>query len=354
MAPPITGPFVKNIYVKGPPNQYGYMPDWKSLQRTWYRQVKPYDRVLPFELLSREVTWSLNSWSYTQREYDVKANPYESRYVDRVYRTAYADFLDKTRSSSAELLTLFCERREAANMIAKRSLALATGFIAVRQRNIHALKKAWGKGAGWRENGRKAGSHILEYSFGWAPLVSDIASAVETLRDGNFRSGKARHRSIFRDLQKSSNGSMLIRETWSTSVGIRMGWEITVDHPSIALLNQLGLLNPVQTAWELVPYSFVVDYFINVNDVISSMTALAGCTLHRPWFTTMVKDDYAYLATWAEKPVPSWRPPSMGGTRVRVSRATNIVPPSLGVRAPWNLSWQRASTSIALLLQQLH
>lgn len=353
MVSPITGPFVKNIYEKGPPNQYGFKPDWKSLQRTWYRQKRPYNKMLPFEFLSREVKWSLNSWDYSQQEYDIKGNPFISRYVDRVYRSAYANFLNKSRSSSAELLTLFCERREAANMIGKRSLALAAGFIAVKQRNLYALKKAWGKGAGWRENSRKGGGHILEYSFGWAPLVSDIASAVETLRDGHFRSGKAQQQSQFVDLQKSSVGSMSVREIFRTAVGIRMGWQLTVDHPSIALLNQLGLVNPVQTAWELVPFSFVVDYFINVNDVISSMTALAGCTVHDPWFTTYIKDDYSYLAQWATKPTPSWKPPSYGGTRMQVTRATNIVAPSLGVRAPWNMSWQRASTSIALLLQQL-
>lgn len=353
MASPITGPFVKNIYVKGPPNRYGFKPDWKSLQRTWYRQKKPYNKMLPFEFLSREVSWSINSWDYSQQEYDIKGNPYIGRYVDRVYRSAYAKFLDQSKSSAAELLTLFVERRKAADMIGQRALSLAAGFIAVKQRNLKALKQAWGAKAGWRENARKSGSHILEYSFGWAPLVSDIASAIETLRDGHFRSGRARVQSQFVDFEKSMVGSMSVKEIWRTTVGIRMGWQLTVDHPSIALLNQLGLLNPLQTAWELAPWSFVFDYFLNVNDVISSMTALAGCTIHDPWFTTYIKDDYSYLAQWAVKPPPGWAPPAYGGARVQVNRATNIVAPSLGVRAPWNLSWQRASTSIALLLQQL-
>lgn len=353
MVTPITGPFTKNIFVKGPPNQYGYSPDWKSQSRTWYRQKKPYNKMLPFEFLSRGVEWSMNSWQYTQHEYNIKGNPFESRYLTRVQNQAYAQFLDKSRTSQAELLTLFCERKEAANMIGKRSLAFAYGLLAVKHRDITALKRAWGKGAGWRENSRKAGGHVLEYSFGWAPLVSDIASAVETLKNGDYRSGRASVQSRFVDLKKSSNGSMGIREVFRTQMGIRMGWGLRVDHPSIALLNQLGLLNPVQTAWELVPYSFVVDYFINVNDVISSMTALAGCSIIDPWSTTMVMDQYTYHATWTEKNPPSYPPPSYGGSRVRVSRATNIVSPSLRMRAPWNLSWQRAATSVALLLQQL-
>ena len=40
--------------------------------------------------------------------------------------------------------------------------------------------------------------------------------------------------------------------------------------------NQLGLLNPVSLAWELVPWSFVVDWVLPIGSVLSALSAPAG------------------------------------------------------------------------------
>jgi hypothetical protein len=53
-----------------------------------------------------------------------------------------------------------------------------------------------------------------------------------------------------------------------------------LSNPSLAQLNGTGLLNPALLYWELMPYSFVVDWFIPVGDVLASLTAglgLEGC-----------------------------------------------------------------------------
>lgn len=353
MVAPIKGPFVKNIIEYGPANRYGYRPTWKSLRREWRTQAKPRNLPLPFDLECRTVKWSSNTFDYSVEDYSIRPPPNLESLVAQVYRKAYAKFLDTVNSSSAELLTLFCERKEAANMIADRSWKLALGVVHAKNGDVRALKRTWGKGAGIRRNLRATGGHVLEYSFGWAPLVSDIASAVQTLNEGSKASGKAGASHDYVRVDKHDLGSIVETTVRQTRVGIRMGWEISVEHPSLALLSQLGLLNPVSTAWERVPYSFVVDYFLNVNDVISSMTALAGCTLHRPYRTTYAHTVLTLSARWDIPNPPSWSPNSYGGEHVKVSRITGIPSPTLGLRPPWNLSWSRAATSVALLLQQL-
>lgn len=42
------------------------------------------------------------------------------------------------------------------------------------------------------------------------------------------------------------------------------------------MLNQLGLANPLATAWELVSYSFVVDWFVPIGPVLNALSARAG------------------------------------------------------------------------------
>lgn len=355
MVAPVKGPFDKYYESKGPANRYGYRPTWRSVQRTWYTQAKPRNLPLPFTLTSRTVDWSSNTNDYTVHDYNISPPTNVSLLKRQVYRKAYSKFLDSVSSSSAELLTLFAERKEAADMIANRSKALATGLAHAIDGNVKAMKRAWGRNAGIRRRLRASGGHVLEYSFGWAPLVSDIASAIQTLSEGDKRSGKFRVYHEYVTVDKNDLGYIIETVVRRTRVGTGMGWEISVDHPSIALLSQLGLINPVSTLWERVPYSFVVDYFINVNDVISSMTALAGCTLHRPYTTTYVRSALTLAARWdsAIPDPPKWNPNSYGGVYCQVIRETGIQAPSLGVRSPWNLSWSRAATSVALLLQQL-
>jgi hypothetical protein len=47
----------------------------------------------------------------------------------------------------------------------------------------------------------------------------------------------------------------------------------------ISLLSNLGLINPLSVAWEVVPFSFVIDWFIPVNKWLNSLTADAGLEL---------------------------------------------------------------------------
>lgn len=41
-------------------------------------------------------------------------------------------------------------------------------------------------------------------------------------------------------------------------------------------LNQLGLMNPLALAWELVTFSFVIDWFLPIGPVLNAMSAPTG------------------------------------------------------------------------------
>lgn len=47
----------------------------------------------------------------------------------------------------------------------------------------------------------------------------------------------------------------------------------------MASAQSLGLLDPLTLAWELIPFSFVVDWFLPVGTYLSQLTALNGLTL---------------------------------------------------------------------------
>jgi hypothetical protein len=55
----------------------------------------------------------------------------------------------------------------------------------------------------------------------------------------------------------------------------------------------LGVANPASIAWELVPYSFVVDWFVPVGNTLEAMTATAGLDF--------VKGSNLYVENMTEK-----------------------------------------------------
>lgn len=44
-------------------------------------------------------------------------------------------------------------------------------------------------------------------------------------------------------------------------------------------LASFGITNPLELAWELIPYSFVIDWAFNVGNVLSGLDALIGVQL---------------------------------------------------------------------------
>jgi hypothetical protein len=51
---------------------------------------------------------------------------------------------------------------------------------------------------------------------------------------------------------------------------------LEVVNPEFVRLQQMGLTNPLEVAWELIPFSFVADWFISVGDWLRGLTALHG------------------------------------------------------------------------------
>jgi hypothetical protein len=127
----------------------------------------------------------------------------------------------------------------------------------------------------------------LFYSYGVKPLAGDIYNGMDVLQrpiPGKHIRVSARdkftttERSYF-----SFSGGGYSQVVYSGQVKIILGALIEVTNPNLWLLNQMGLINPVQWANEAIPFSFVIDWFSNLSQVIMHVTDFAGLTVSRPY-----------------------------------------------------------------------
>jgi len=127
-------------------------------------------------------------------------------------------------------------------------------------------------------------NHWLELQYGWKPLLSDCYGAMDALtKDSDANKSmvtvKATIKSedYFEKVLSDTIGaqcSVVKSHRVEHKAFIRLDF-IPTDLPT-STLTQLGLTNPLSIAWELLPWSFVADWFIPIGDYLSSLDATAG------------------------------------------------------------------------------
>ncbi len=136
-----------------------------------------------------------------------------------------------------------------------------------------------------REKGplSKAASTYLEYIYGLKPLVDDVYTAHKLLKNHAEAplllkaTGKAQRTAVKALDFTLPNSSVTKNSVTSDSKLTCTVWAyVDPEWKGIRALQQFGLVNPLALAWELVPYSFVVDWFLPVGPVLYALTAPMG------------------------------------------------------------------------------
>lgn len=128
--------------------------------------------------------------------------------------------------------------------------------------------------------GLSAANRWLEYQFGWKPLMGDIHSAAELLRDG------FRKKAILFSATRTTKLKEIIERDYPLSwwpqirgysdLSCRVKIYASVSDETASRLSQVGLIDPLGVAWELVPFSFVLDWFIPVGNFLQALHAADG------------------------------------------------------------------------------
>lgn len=278
--------------------------------------------------------------------------------MDTVTQEALQAFLGKVNSTKLNVAQIFAERQQTVNLIASNVSQIARLYTDLRRgrnpftnRNSKPLKRG----------SKELADRWLEYSYGWVPLVSDIYSAVE-LRSlqppsGIIKAKRAKYTTkTYHGVPKGSPYDIM--ESWSTEVRTRgctctIRARVTLDNPNLTFATSLGLTNPALLAWELLPYSFVVDWFLPVGNWLEAQTALLGVTLTDVSTTKTCRFRGDSSVTTTIKPNLSGSGGGRGhGYLIQINKERSLSIPSLSLPKLKNpLSVGHALSALALLRQ---
>lgn len=124
----------------------------------------------------------------------------------------------------------------------------------------------------------------LEVTYGWKPLINSVYGVASAVTDGlrNTSSDVIRIAAGATE-QLAGTGYSADGRVWKTTIsGIcRAGVVLKVRVTNIAtrIAAALGLINPFTIAWELVPFSFVVDWFLPIGRTLATISYYAGCSV---------------------------------------------------------------------------
>lgn len=145
--------------------------------------------------------------------------------------------------------------------------------------NLSAIKRRIGRARSKHATASEnAANAWLELQFGWLPLIQDVYDITSTvasqLTNRNPEMLTFHGFGEAKDTDVANNPSVKTEGERKVRVGYHSSY--TINSPQLYALNQFGLVNPLSIAWEVVPFSFVADWFLPVGNYLSSLTADAG------------------------------------------------------------------------------
>jgi len=158
----------------------------------------------------------------------------------------------------------------------------------------------------------------LELQYGWKPLLMDIHGVMEATRllmkkvQPLYAQTASATKTRSTSVKMFSPGyepsiSFGTREVYTSSrcrIGIR--WQ--VDSQWTAFASQLGFTNPINLAWEIIPFSFVIDWALPIGPYLEALSSFQGLVFKDGFMTLFTRQDASLVADFQGNPttIPTW------------------------------------------------
>lgn len=316
-------------------DEYGFLPSHNlEVKRTHWR-AQPAVNKYTQRCLSRIQTYTWDSYPSWVSLYRTARDRASNRLYERL------------SNANALLPVMLAERQKTVDLVADKVIGVYQFYRRFRrmkklQRPFRLLNHPTKSAAAQREISRR----WLEYRYGWLPLMMEantllnkplglprmkvVSSAIEFL---NHEYGKPYG---------------YYYETGSVSISVKCGCIAFTKNPFTKTLQQYGIGSPAVVIWELIPFSFVADWFLGVGNYLEALGATSGLDIRYAYQTTELR---ATIASSFAMDQPDWRPGHGNYSGELISRSLGL-PKIPNPLIPSNgLNLTRAVDAIALLTQ---
>jgi hypothetical protein len=151
--------------------------------------------------------------------------------------------------------------------IGRSFLALKHGDFATAARTLGVKPRAS------RLKSSDLSGRWLELQYGWLPTLSSCYEASKAFEQVSRGPRSTLFRVSKRKVVKADGSSAptLYSQYYTVSTTRYLQYEM---YEEMSAARSLGLMNPLSVAWEVVPYSFVVDWFIPVGTYLDNLMAI--------------------------------------------------------------------------------
>jgi len=212
-------------------------------------------------------------------------------YYSECYSSAFTKLGERYRAQVSDMLTALGEARETCHEIGAFAKKVSDAYDKGHKDLIKEIRSAVAGGGGSKASravslGKLISEFWLSWSFGIQPTIADVRSAAETLAAihddvRRFRKVSANaaitsaSNAAFSDFQSTPYTALQFKgnDRSSKHYSLKMGGTLYAQDmslPGIGVRSGVAPQNVIPALWELMPYSWLIDYAINLGDLVGA------------------------------------------------------------------------------------
>lgn len=260
------------------------------------------------------------------------ALPGSPGHLSGVSDKAFARLAKKVGTIEANLAQDLVQYKQTVNMIADTARRLTMSYKSVRRGNFtealkllyHPSVSKYSRGAP-TSNSKSAASNWLALQYGWKPLLNDIHEAITLISALNKRENGPNGVTRVTASSTKRSESHSTFPAWGEAPRVGGTKDITVSTTVryiiyyrqsgklTTFLQQTGFTNPLNLAWEVLPYSFVLDWLLPIGPWLETLSLWQGREFVSGVQTTFTRGNTFMNVDYA---------PSPGGINESISSGT--------------------------------
>lgn len=256
----------------------------------WIYSHEPVNKAVPLPYLTYDEKWTAGNGKRALNDLTLPGYGLRNPVIRRAYAKAYDKFVESAfQDLTIQMGANLGEAKQTLEMIAHRAGQLLTLAKDLRRGKVPSSPrvgayKRFKKKHGSRGWAQVPGGWWLEYHFAWSPLLGDIYTGCQMLSEPVWEFTPITERGSDRAvIDRSHPRDWRFAEVDVTNIEahVSIRGNAKVVNKNLYLANRMGLINPASVAWELVPFSFAVDWFLPVSSFLSSYTDSVGWEITR-------------------------------------------------------------------------